>query len=110
MEFGNNKKFSLILFVILINSRISLKTDLKNLLSKSEVSSTIIKQRPYCREVCEFNNPVQEQFEFISVVHKFINDEKIWKYICTFKDKDRPNERLVIYTKDDCKMINNEYE
>lgn len=111
MEFTNKIVYFSILIVLIINPGFSLSLKTENLSSnKSTTQNTIIKQRPYCREVCEFNNPVQEQYIFISVIHKFIDDEKKWKYICTFQDKDRPSERLVIYTLDDCKMINNEYE
>lgn len=65
----------------------------------------IIEQIPYCREVCEFNNPLVGVYSFHNVKYHYIHSDSKWVYICSYLDKDKRLENFKIYSVVKCKLI-----
>ena len=67
--------------------------------------TNIIEQIPFCREVCEYNNPLIGVYSFHNVKYHYNHGDSKWEYICSYLDKDKRLENFKIYSIVKCKLI-----
>lgn len=84
-----------LLLIIFVNSKNTHK------LRKTNISEQI----PYCREVCEYNNPLIGVYSFHNVKYHYNYGDSKWEYICSYLDKDKRLENFKIYSIVKCKLI-----
>lgn len=91
----------IILFLLILISQ--QKKFFKKSIKRGKCASKI-KPIPYCREVCEYINPIPGFYTFLSVSHEYFYDDNQWKYVCRYRDKDKTPKDFIVYHFNECKM------